>query len=62
MEEVNSHTIQLEEDVESGDLVLPLSQEILAQLGWSPGDTLQCVDNQDGTWTLKKVEDETKSK
>jgi hypothetical protein len=50
-------TIKLEEDTETGDLVLPLSDDILKQVGWKEGDTLNWINNNDGTWTLmKKVE------
>ena len=50
-------TIKLEEDTETGDLVLPLSDDILKQVGWKEGDTLEWIDNKDGTWTLMKKDD-----
>jgi hypothetical protein len=28
--------------------------ELCEQAGWAPGDTLEWINNQDGTWTLKK--------
>ena len=37
---VNCWNIQLEEDPETGDLILPLNEEMLAQTGWQLGDTL----------------------
>lgn len=51
-------TITLEEDPETGDLVLPLSDEILTSAGWNIGDTLNWVDNKDGSWSIQKVESE----
>lgn len=48
------HIVTLEED-DNGDLVLPLSEEILEQVGWQIGDTIQWIDNNDGTWTMKKI-------
>lgn len=53
------YTIQLEEDPETGDLILPLSDEILAEAGWAPGDTLEWIDNNDGTFILKKKDNGT---
>ncbi len=49
-------TIKLEEDPETGDLILPLTDEILQEAEWKEGDTLEWIDNQNGSWTLKKVE------
>ena len=49
---VDSWTITLEEDGE--DLVMPLPQELLDQVGWLPGDTLNWQNEDNGTWTLTK--------
>jgi len=40
-----SWTVRVEEDPETGDLMLPFSDEMLSSLGWKEGDTL--------TWTVK---------
>ena len=50
-----SWTITVEEDPESGELILPLPAEMLAMQGWFEGDTLEWKDNGDGSWTLSKV-------
>jgi hypothetical protein len=43
------------EDPDNPDeLLLDLGNELCEQAGWAPGDTLEWIDNQDGTWTLKK--------
>jgi len=52
------HTVKLEEDPESGDLIMPLSDDMLAELGWKEGDNLDWKDNGDGTFTLSKIETE----
>ena len=55
-------TITVEEaDDGSGDLVLPLTDEIMASAGWQIGDTLEWIDNKNGTWSIKKKENEQKS-
>ena len=50
-------TITLEEaDDGSGDLVMPLPQDLLDGSGWKEGDTIKWIDNNNGTWSMKKVE------
>ena len=52
----------IEEDPETGDLMLVFPEDFLEQLdelGWKIGDTVEWTDNQDGTWSLKKVEHES---
>ena len=38
-------TMTIEEDPETGDLMLPFSDDMLTSLGWKEGDVL--------TWTVK---------
>ena len=42
-----------------GEMILDLGDEICEQLGWQPGDALEWIDNQDGTWTLRKPASQT---
>jgi len=49
---VTNWTVILEED--GDDLVMPLPQELLDQMGWLPGDTLNWQNEDDGTWTITK--------
>jgi hypothetical protein len=48
------YTVTLEEDPETGDLLLPFTDEILAEVGWKTGDTIVWIDNKDGSWTMRK--------
>lgn len=50
----NSWTVTLEEDPETKDLILPLSDEMLESVGWKTGDTVEWIDNKNGTWSLRK--------
>jgi hypothetical protein len=44
--------------IEDGDdVILPFPDELLASTGWQEGDTLAWIDNEDGSWTLRKVDD-----
>ena len=38
------------------DLILPLPEDMLEQVGWKPGDVLQWVCKDDKTWILQKKE------
>ena len=37
-----------------GELLLDLGNDVCQDLGWKEGDTLEWLDNKDGTWTLRK--------
>ena len=47
-------TVTLEEDPETGDLVMPIPQDLLDTQGWAEGDTLEWKDRGDGSWSLEK--------
>jgi len=49
-------TATLEQDPETGELILPFPPDILTQVGWDFGDVLTWKDNNDGSWTLLKKE------
>jgi hypothetical protein len=52
-----SWTVTLEEAEDgSGDLILPLPQDMLELQGWREGDTLDWKEGDNGSWTLSKVE------
>ena len=36
------------------DGILPLPQDLLNEMGWKEGDTINWIDNKDGTWSLVK--------
>lgn len=46
--------VTLETDPDTGDLILPLGDDLMKECGWSVGDTLEWIDNEDGTWTIRK--------
>ena len=47
-------TLTVEEDPATGDGILPLPPDLLAEAGWKEGDNLLWIDNKDGTWSLVK--------
>jgi hypothetical protein len=53
---MKSYTVILEEDPETGDLILPFPEDMLKEVGWKEGDTLDWGDNKDGTFSIIKKE------
>lgn len=41
---------------EDGDYFIEFPDEVLEGAGWETGDTIEWIDNKDGSWTLKKRE------
>ena len=58
---MKSWTIKLENDPETGDLIMPIPVDMLNQVGWDLGDTLIWEDLHNGTWGLKKQDEHTKT-
>jgi len=50
--------VKLEQD-ENGDLILPLSEEVLKSVGWKVGDIIIWNENKDGTFTLTKKNEQS---
>lgn len=44
----------VEDPDQPGELLLDLGKELCEQMGWQVGDTLQWIDNKDGSWALQK--------
>lgn len=53
-------TLTVEEDPETGELILPLPDDFLSMQGWKEGDDLEWIDRGDGSWQLNKVDDTPK--
>lgn len=49
--------VELEEDPETGDLMMPLPPELLKDLGWNIGDTLTWKIDETGEVSLTKSKD-----
>jgi hypothetical protein len=50
---MNSWIVELETDPKTGDTILPLSDEMMADMGWEIGDTIEWIDNKNGSWTIR---------
>lgn len=43
-----------QEDPETGDILLPLPNELLEKMGWQEGDTLDWSMDEQGRWIISK--------
>jgi hypothetical protein len=50
------YTVTLEEDPETGDLILPFPEGMLEEMGWCEGDTLNFESKDDGSFHITKKE------
>lgn len=58
MENKTQHwTVCVEEDPETGELILPFPPDALSQVGWDFGDTLIWDMQEDGSIILTKKDD-----
>jgi hypothetical protein len=57
---MKTKTVQVIEDPNNPEeLLLDLGTELCEELGWKVGDTVQWIDNKDGTWQLLKMTGQT---
>lgn len=54
MNDTKRWEITVQEDPETGELILPLPKDLLDLQGWQEGDELEWTDNGDGSWSLSK--------
>jgi len=50
-------TVTVEEDPETGEVILPLPQELLDQQGWGEGTILEWLAEPDGSYIIQKAKD-----
>jgi len=58
---MKNFTVQIQFDIREGDYYFPIPDDMLADiaaLGWTVDDELEWNDNKDGTFTIKKKEQE----
>jgi hypothetical protein len=55
-------TLELKEDPETGDQILEFPDDFMESAGWKEGDQIEWIDNKDGSWTLRKKDDDSTTK
>lgn len=51
-------TIKVEEDPETGELILPFPPDLLSSVGWDEGTVIVWEEMNNGSWLLKKKEED----
>jgi hypothetical protein len=51
-----SWTLEVKEDPKNGDAILEFPDDFMQEVGWKEGDTLEWIDNKDGSYTMTKKE------
>lgn len=51
------YEVIIQEDPETGDLILPIPQPVLDSLGWKEGDDVKFDIREDGTFLLQRKEE-----
>jgi hypothetical protein len=49
-----TYEVMSQEDPETGELILPIPPELMKQMGWSEGDTLDFDQDDQGRWIISK--------
>jgi|TARA_B110000240_G_C13408428_1_gene414108 plastocyanin len=57
---LNNWICKIEEDHKSGELVIVFEDEMMDQVGWKVGDTIQWT-QEDSSWVLTKVTEQESS-
>ena len=52
-------TLEVKEDPENGDKILEFPDDFMENAGWVEGDTIEWIDNKDGSWTMRKLDDKS---
>ena len=50
------YEVIVQEDTETGDLLMPIPPILLQQLGWKEGDDIEFAVNETGNYILKRVD------
>ena len=54
-------TVTVEEDKETGDIILPFPEDMITQLGWQTGDILDFTEENGSFVVINLTSDERKS-
>ena len=49
---MTTYSMTVKKDPETEDLILEFPDSLMETTGWKIGDTLEWVDNKDGSWSL----------
>jgi hypothetical protein len=50
------YEVILSEDPDTGELILPIPPQLMAEMGWVEGDTLDFDQDDRGRWVIRKIQ------
>ena len=53
--------LEVQEDPNTGELFIELSNELLTETGFAVNDTIEWIDNNNGSWTMRKIQPQQES-
>ena len=51
----NQWILTVQENGKDRELYVQFPESVINQMGWSEGDTLEWLDNGDGSWTIQQT-------
>jgi hypothetical protein len=48
--------LDVKTDPETGDQILEFPDDLMESAGWKEGDTIEWINNNDGSWTMRKLD------
>lgn len=48
--------LDVKTDPETGDQILEFPDDLMESAGWKEGDTIEWIDNKNGSWSLRKID------
>lgn len=52
---MNTWTLTVQQDPQSHERFLQFPKDLLKKVKWKEGDTIEWINNKDGSWSLKKI-------
>lgn len=52
---MTKYTLTVQEDPETGDAILEFPDSLMEEANWKEGDTIEWIDNGNGSWHLRKI-------
>ena len=57
-----TYKLKIEQNESTGECFVLLPEDLLEQVDWQEGDSIKWIDNRDGSFTLKKYEEQRRSR
>ena len=58
----NKWLVEVQQDGKTKELFIEFPDDVLSQMGWAEGDDLEWMENNDKSWSIKKIVKKSKNK